>query len=152
MRNAVKCTTYFKIIFICESVSCTFKTRKLESNTKHKEKVYSQCLSCPISPFKPHFSAIIFICGLQEMLLYMLHWSRDPLSSKILILTCLSAQSVLPFCEWSSSTIWERQSRVGVATPTLRQLPYLFKRQRFSFIEFCISFDSCLCLKYHCIQ
>lgn len=73
--------------------------------------MYGKCLSCPISPLKPHFSAIIFICGLQEMLLYMLHWSRDPLSFKILILTCLSAQSFLPFCEWSSSTIWEHQLR-----------------------------------------
>lgn len=70
------------------------------------------------------------------MLLYMLHWFMWPnLIQANIDPSCLSTQS---FCHSVNEVVWQSgtiKSRAGVAIPTLRQLPYLFKRQRFSFIE-----------------
>ncbi len=54
------------------------------------------------SSLETTFSAIIFICGLQEMLLYMLHWSHDPLSFQILIFN-------LPLCPKFFAILWMKE-------------------------------------------
>lgn len=77
------------------------------------------------------------LCGLSEMLLYVLRWLVWPnLIPANISPSCLSAQS---FCHSVNEVVWQSgaiKSRAGVAVPTQDpKLPYLLKRQRFSFIE-----------------